>query len=91
MTYTKDSSASVSGESVAVTITKGFPSYDQANFSSFPTYNGGKGGYSYQIAILKQAHTTLYCYAGGQGQSSYSTTRGNNAGGFNGGGSGGRC
>ncbi|MCI7206885.1 MAG: hypothetical protein MSA15_12980 [Clostridium sp.] len=28
MTYTKDSSASVSGESVAVTITKGFPSYD---------------------------------------------------------------
>ena len=90
MTYTKDSSASVSGESVAVTITKGFPSYDQANFSVFPTYDGGKGGYSYQIAILKQAHTTLYCYAGGQGQSSYSTTRGNNAGGFNGGGSGGR-
>ena len=90
MTYTKDSSASVSGESVAVTITKGSPSYDQANFSSFPTYAGGKGGYSYQIAILKQAHTTLYCYAGGQGQSSYSTTRGTNAGGFNGGGSGGR-
>jgi hypothetical protein len=28
MTYTKDSSASVSGESVAVTITRGSPSYD---------------------------------------------------------------
>lgn len=90
MTYAKDSSASVSGESVAVTITKGSPSYDQANFSVFPTYDGGKGGYSYQIAILKQAHTTLYCYAGGQGQSSHSTDRGTNAGGFNGGGSGGR-
>lgn len=91
MTFTKDGSKSVPNESAIVTIAEGSSlAYDQANFSSFPTYYGGKGGYSYQIAILKQAHTTLYCYAGGQGQSSFSTTRGTNAGGFNGGGSGGR-
>lgn len=91
MTFTKDGSKSVPNESAIVTIAEGSSlAYNQANFSSFSTYYGGKGGYSYQIAILKQAHTTLYCYAGGQGQSSFSTARGTNAGGFNGGGIGGR-
>ena len=90
MTYTKDGSQSASGESVTVTITRGTPTYNSANFTAFPTYEGGKGGYSYQIATLKQGRTTLHCYAGGQGKSSISTERGSNAGGFNGGGNGGR-
>ena len=90
MTYTKDGSSSASGESVTVTITRGTPTYNSANFTAFPSYEGGKGGYSYQIVTLKQGRTTLYCYAGGQGKSSISTERGSNAGGFNGGGNGGR-